>query len=307
MLLKNSKSSMERLLSKITYIHQAAGLQFFSVNEESLDSTSGISRRHKFFFVLSFTLVIGNLCGIGYVIHLRHQEQTKKAVKTGVIVTSIAYCAAIFVILVCILSSIFLRAKAKEIFKNCFRIANLLSLLNQVVDYSQFRNESKLLMGRVFFGFIFSNIALFVAMNHNTQSNFLTSGIVAVYPYFFITALVSYWTLLVRLIRENLRFIKGCLVHLNKKQKMFSLYPEPYSRDLRSRRAEETYNFIVKLKRIYVIIYESTSLVNEFLGIPICVFMAFVVLTNISGGYRVFLALQGDFPLQSIASKLNTN
>ncbi len=108
---------------------------------------------------------------------------------------------------------------------------------------------------------------------------------------------------MVRSIRENLRFIRDCLLHLNKKQETFSLHPEPHNKDLRIRRAEETYHSIVKLKRMHTIIYDSTSLVNDLIRIPMFVLMIFVVFSSISGGYKVFLAFKGDILLERVAGK----
>ncbi len=303
MLLKNSKLSIERLLSKITFIHQAAGLQFFSVNKESLDPTGGISRKHKLFLVLSFSIVIGEICGCFILTYFDNSLAVDTGVKTGVMVQLIAASSVLFLILVSTLNNLFLKGRAKEIFKNCFRIADLLSLLNEVADYSLFAKGMKLTMVKLFFGFIVSNMAVLIVSYQYSEGRFWMSGVLAIYPHFFITSLVSYWILLVRLIRENLRFIKGCLVHLNKKQKTLSLCSEPYNRDLRIRKAEETYDFIVKLKRMHAITYDSISLVNELIGIPICFFMVFVVLSNISGGYKVFLAFKGDILFERVAGK----
>lgn len=303
MLLKNTPSSMENSLSKITIIYQATGMQYFSVNIESLKPTSGLSRKHKLFLAVNFTVLIAEFCAILIRIYSENQKHKNIGVATGKIVQFTAYILLTLVSAISLLNSLFLRDKAKQIFRNCKKVSEILSVLNQSADYSAFENEFKTTMAKLFFGFIGSNSVLLIFTYQTSQKSFLKT-LIAVYPYFFMTIVFGYWTLLVRLIGQNLRFVKESLAHLHKKHSMFRLNPEPYSHDLRIRRNQDTYNFIAKLKRIYGLIYDSTALVNELIGIPICLFLIFLVLSNISGGYRVFLSFKRDIPVGVIGGIL---
>lgn len=298
MSLKNTPSSIETSLSKITIIYQVTGMQYFSVTAESLNPTSGFSRKHKLFLVVNFTFLIAEFCAILIMTYTENQKKKHGGLATGHLVQFAAYNLVILVFTICLLNSLILRDKAKKFFRNCKKISEILSVLNQSGDYSAFKNEFKMTIAKLSFGFIGSNLVLLIFVSQYSQYYFLVT-LTAVYPYYFMTIVFSYWTLLVRLIRENLRFVNECLAHLHKKHSL-RLNPEPYGHDLRIRRNQETYNFIAKLKRVYGIIYDSTSLLNELIGIPICLFLIFLIVSNISGGYKVFLFFQGDIPVQRI-------
>lgn len=296
---------MENSLSKITLVYQAAGIQNFSVDAESLKPTSGLSRKHKFFLAVNFTILVGECCAAIAKIYLeKHkQKQQPSSVSTGQILTFTVLSLTIILLAICMLNSIFLREKLKQILRNCKQIAELLSVLNQSADYSSFENEFKKTMVKLFSGFIASNTAVLIFIYQYNQTNLFLTAVFSVYPYFFLTTVFSYWTLLLRLIRENLRFVKNGLAHLHQKHTQYRINPAPYINELRIRRNQETFNFIVKLKRMYGIIYDSTSLVNELIGIPICVFLINVVISNITSGYKVILSFQGVVPVQHIAGK----
>lgn len=114
---------------------------------------------------------------------------------------------------------------------------------------------------------------------------------------------ISYWTLLIRLVRQNLRFIKQSVLLLHKKHNLSEVNIDVCSHELRSRSYHETYNLIVKLKRIYGIIYDTTLLINELIGIPICIILIAIIAGNISAGYKVFLSFRGDIPVERVAGK----
>lgn len=303
MLFKNSVSSIERSLSKVTIIYQATGIQFFSVNVQSLASDSGLSRKHKLFMAFNFVILMCEFYAVIFTIQTQNVKHQHSGIATGQIVQFTAYSLISFVIAICMLNSFFHRGKAKEIFNNCYKISEILSHLNHGVDYSSFENEFKMTVVKLFSSFSIMMTAFLIFIYKSNNMTFFLSATAVIYPYFFMIINFSYWTLLVRLIRENLRFVKKCLEHLRRKRKLFRINAEAYNHDLRMRRIEETYNFIAKLKRVYSIIYNSTSLVNELIGIPICVFMALIILSNISAGYRVFLSFRGDVAIGRIASK----
>lgn len=298
----NSEMSMERSLSKITIFYQVSGIQCFSINAESLKTTSGLSRKHKLFLVMNFSFLIVELCGVLFRLLLEKQKQEKqhhKGLFTGLIVQFLTYIFLILVFLISLLNSLFLREKSKKIFRNCQQISDILSVLSQNADYSAFQNELKKTIIKLSFGYVTSITTLLIFAYHFSVTTFLAT-FVTVYPYLFMTIVFSYWTLLVRLIRENLRFVKECVVHLYKKHSLFRMNPERCSHDLRIRWNQETYNFIMKLKKIYGIIFDTTALINELIAMPICVFLIFIVLSNISGGYKIFLSSRGVIPVAEI-------
>lgn len=296
-----SQFAMESVLSKMTLIFQATGLQCFTINAESLESGSFVSRKHKLFLFLNFICVVLEVV-ISVYVNLC-DKKIQNSGKGNLAIQIIAYSSMVSILVIPTVNNFFLRSKAKAFFKNFFKISKILSHLNQDADYSSLKITFNKTLVKLFFGFVFSNAAVNI-FTIQSDGNIISSGISAVYPYFFTTALVCYWTLLVRLIGLNLHFIKESIEHLHKKQKLFDLYPESlHKHDSKIRRSQETYNFIAKLKRMYGLVYDSVSLLNELIAIPICVFLVFVILSNISSAYKTFLAVIGDISLARAAGK----
>lgn len=300
---------MEKSLSRITLIFQLTGIQYFFISSESIATTSkthqSMTRKLKLLFVANIVIVIGEFCAILFAIYVENgQHRQQNNVVAGQIVQFTSYNLKVLVLLTTIFNSLFLRGKAKQIFQNSKNISEIVSTLNRSVDYTSFENEFKKTFAKLLLSFMVSTMATLIFIYQYNQTNVLLWGILAAYPYFFLMITFTYWTLLVRLIRENLRSIKDCVVQLHKNVKLFRRSSEAYNHGSRMRRNHETYNYIVKLKRIYGIIYETTSLVNEFIAAPISLFIIVVVIANVSSGYKVFLSFKQDVPVERVAGKI---
>lgn len=304
MLFKRTQASIENSLSKIIIIYQVTGVQHFSLYPEPLDDTEcRITRKHKLYLLTNLISVIVEVCAVIYAIFLERRQQHHSNVLTGLIVQFSTYGLMVLIIITTILNSLFLRRKAKQIFKNCKNISEIYSLLNQSVNFASFQNEFKITFGKLVMAFIASTLGCLIFIYQYNKTNIFLWALVAIYPYFFIMITVSYWILIIRLVREQLRFIKESLSLLHKKHKLYRVNIESFSHDLKARRNHDTYNLIVKLKRVYGIIYDTTSLINKLIRIPICMLLSAIVVGNISGGYKVFLSFRGDVPAERIAGK----
>lgn len=297
---------MVKSLSRLTFIYQLTGIQYFCISTDAFVATKrhSLTRKLKLLFVVNIAIVISEFCAIVFAVHLeKSQHQQRSTVLAGQIVQFSSYSLMIFALLITMLNSLLQRGKAKQIFKNFRNISEILVSLNQSVDYATFENQFKKTLAKLSLSFVASTMAALIFIYQFNQTNIFLWGILSVYPYFFMIAIFSYWTLLIRLIRENLRFIKDCVVQLHKKAKLFRINSETFSHDSRMRRSHETYDFIVKLKRIYGIIYETTSLVNQLIAVPICLFIVLMVTANVSSGYKVFLTFRRDIPVERVAGK----
>lgn len=310
MLYKKSSSSVENSLSRITLIFQVIGIQYFRISSESLEPrTNGLTRRLKLFFVANIALVFIEFCAVIFAIYLeRSQYHHHGNIVAGQIVQITSYMVMILVLATTILNSFFLRDKGKQIFKNSSSITVILLALNQNVDYTTFESEFKNTLAKLSISFVGATFATLIFIYQYNHTNIFLWGVVAVYPYFFLIMSFSYWTLLVRLIRENLRFVKECVVQLHHKVTLFHINSEIFNHDSRLidsklKRNNETYDFVVKLKRIYGIIYETTALTNKLIAVPICLFIILIVIANVSSGYKVFLSFKRDIPIERIAGK----
>lgn len=298
---------MGESLSKITLIFQVMGLQYFTISPEPLEDINSLNGKFKWIFVVNIMMTMCEFCGILFAIYLSILETKKVNAKTSAeqIVQFSTYNLTIVVLVVTILNSLLLRKKARQIIKNCQIISKALHTLNQFVDYETFAKEFKNSFAKLFLCFVVSTLAptIFTFLSHN--KNVFLWAMLAIYPYFFIVIVFSYWTFLVRLVREQLRSVKKSLVQLQRNGKIFEIAPETRNHDSKVERNHATFDYFVKLKRIYGAIYETSSLVNELIAVPICLILFLVIFANTSSGYKVFLSFRNDVPVERVTSETN--
>lgn len=309
MLLKSFTSPatcMEKSLSKVTVIFELIGIQYISITSETLEATSstnGLSRKFKWIFVVNILLTICEVGAISFAIQASKFDSHKGNVATGQIVQFTCYYLMIVVIITTMLNSLFLRKRVRQILRNCKIISKTLLSLNQCVDYEAFGREYKKSFAKLFLCFVGLNLAalIFVSLRNNVEVLMWT--VLTIYPYFFIVMVFGYWTFLIRLVCEHLRFVKESLVQMKKHVNIFQIDPETRNHNSKMRRNHETFKFFVKLKRIYGVIYETSTIVNEVMAVPISLTILFVVIANVSSGYKVFLSFRSDIPLERVAGK----
>lgn len=301
--------SMEQSLSKITAVFQLSGIQHFNISPETFDAlrSNSLTRKFKMIFLANITLVIVEFSAIILAIYMDGQPNEKRGnAAMGQIIQDVSYIVMVIVLLTTILNSFFLRGTAKQIFKNLKVISKTLLTLRQSIDYAAFENETRKLFAIIAATFVGLTLATNIFILHHNHTNVFFWAMLAIYPYFFIVIAFGYWTLLVRLIRENLRFVKECLVQLQIEMKMFRGRGNSGTvneRNVKLNNDLETYNVIMKLKRIYGIIYETTALINELIAVPVCLIITYLIIGNVSSGYKVFLSFRNDIPLERVAGK----
>lgn len=67
---------------------------------------------------------------------------------------------------------------------------------------------------------------------------------------------------------------------------------------------EENFIFVIKLKRIYVTLCDTTVLINHICGLPLMIQLLLMVVGYVSAGYKVYLAFMGDIWLSRIGGKI---
>lgn len=174
MLLKNPSNSMEKSLSRITLIFQLTGIQYFCISTGSLEAAEGqsLTRKQKLLFIANIAIVIGEFSGIVFAIFLEESLHKQHGnVVAGQIVQFTSYYLATFVLLITMLNSLFLRGKARQIYKNCRNISEILSTLNQRVDYATLEYEFKKTFAKLSLCFIGSTVATVIFIYQHNQTN----------------------------------------------------------------------------------------------------------------------------------------
>lgn len=65
--------------------------------------------------------------------------------------------------------------------------------------------------------------------------------------------------------------------------------------------SRQTTEAIIGLRRIYGISYETTALINSFIGVAIMANVVMTVVNNISSGYKVYLLYMGETVFERVA------
>lgn len=131
-------------------------------------------------------------------------------------------------------------------------------------------------------------------------------AVVVVLPYLFSQFLILYFIFLILFVRENLCAVLCVLDNLSKKQK----FPKDHSHfhaTPAQKSSEDLVMAVTKLKKIYGILHDTSSLINNFIGLSMT-FLLFVVNGgNTSAGYKIFLSFKGDVTIERLGSKFQSN
>lgn len=300
---------MKKSLSGSTAVFQAMGLQYFSISSDifqnAFDQPVKVSKKHKFSSAFVILLLCLQLAGVLYAISLEKQLQQNENVTKGLTVQFVSYFLMIVVCSTAVIHSCYQTRTAKKVFYNFEKIFKIFTReLEEPVDYGSFAKMFKI--DFVITGLIFAaaSVALLVFIYHHNQSNVFLWGLLTIFPYFFVQVIIFFALHFIRLTNENLSWLVKVLEKLNTKHELSKVNLEIISRNLKQlRRDDELFNAVMRLKRIYGILTETTGLINEVIGLPLMVIVIDLVIGNISGGYKVYLSFMGDVPAGRIGGK----
>ncbi len=167
---------MEKSLSRITLIYQLTGVQYFHISPETVEATKtshqNVNRKFKLIFLANMLIVLSEIFGIIFAVHLEEmQNRPIDNAVTGQIVQIVSYNFTIIAFLITILNSFFGRNKAKQIFKNCKIISNILLTLNQHTNYGSVEKEFTRTFAKLGVCFIGSTMATGIFIFHYNQTN----------------------------------------------------------------------------------------------------------------------------------------
>lgn len=298
---------MEKSLSGTTAIFQLMGLQFFSLDTESLQDgfhqKENISKKHKALFAFSVLILSAEIFGIYYAITLEQSIFQRKNVKTGLTVQFTSYIMLVIVVGVSIVHSFLSTGKAKKIFCNFEKIWKIFNNeLRENINYASFSERYKNTFIKIsFFLFLFLTI-LFIFILRLNHSNILLWTVLTMYPYFFMQVVYCRFMFHILFVKENLLRILEVLERLRKQHQSpktnLLIFDFHVNLSSPSNVPDEVFETLVKLKRIYGILSETTSLINEINGPSFMSQLIVLVVCNISAGFKVYLTYMGDVPVE---------
>lgn len=305
-------SSFGNSLSRSTTLFQLVGLQYFSLDSDSFHDgfhqRTKISKKHKFSFVVNASLLSFQFFGIWYAIQLEKKVQQTESVNTGLTIQFIVYVLMTLVAEIVIINAFRATEGVKNIFCNFEKISKIFeNELNTKLDYVCFARsfEKKLLaMALTFLGL---TVLILAFIFYHNQSNIFIWALMSIYPYFIAEVLFCYFLFFILLVNENLNYVKRVLakLHTATHDSPIMSFRVISIQATKIKKCEELFNTIVKLKRIYISLCETTEIINKLFGLPIMIELIIFVLGNISAGYKVYLAILGDIPIARVGSKIS--
>lgn len=299
--------SIYESLTGATAVFQVLGCQFFSLDSDSFtDGFKKVSKKHKISLAFSVFLLSLQLIGIFYAISLEKKIQQNDNVTTGLTVQFASYFIMVAVITTSILHLLASTGKAKKIFCN-FEIIFIIFVneLHADIDYTKFSNSYKTKFIKITSCFVVASTTVLSFIFYYNQSNIFLWTLLAIYPYFFIQVGFCYLNFFVLLVRENLLTMKDVLEKLHSLHDLSKKSLEFINVRMRPRgRSDELFEALVMLKRIYVMLCETTVLINDVCGIPMLIQVMFVITCNISAGYKVYLAFRGEIVLERVGGEI---
>lgn len=300
---------MENSLEGSTTVFQIMGLQFFSLNAEIFQNRQKdeISKKHKLLIALTVVMLTMQLYGIYYAINLEKMKQQSENVLTGLNVQFSVYILMIVVICVAIAHSFASTRKTKKIFSNLDQILKIfVNDIGENIDYRGLSRRFKWTLIKITLCFITSTVIVLGFIYNYNQSSIFLWALLAIYPYFFIALVHCHFMFYILLIKENLQCMYKVLEKLYKHQQTSMLimdFRAALSAKLPRKTSDELFDKMIKLKKIYWILFETTSLINELNGPPFMNQLIVLILGNISAGYKVYLSLMGDIVIERTGGK----
>jgi len=303
-------------LSTCTLLFQFTGLQFFSLSSKNQLLPTSKLLLHKIIFGCVLLYVLLEIIGIAVVIKVEQkelEEQSKNSTKTqmGMLVHYGSYTFMTFVILVSTLHAWFNSVKAMKVFNQFERIQKTFEdETGCVPKYEAFIKKFKTVIAlyMVLFGTM-TVITLGFIYYHNKSTIFYWALLV-VLPYFVMGVSYLRFCFYIEIVNINLQTVYEVQKRaFDLKQIMKVEEIQEFNTDLMiitKSENETVFDTVVVLKRIYGLLYEVSTWVNEVSGVASILQILVFIIANSSAGYKVFLIASGLMPIGRIAVPIYT-
>ena len=290
---------MEQELNGNLKVFELMGLQYFSLKSLRFANADD---RPSCFRILWMLLLLSLLLFLmlGYIIS-ETSEMNEKLTAKNLMTFSIRHALNIGIILVMfssIIQSFWFTKSAKKIFLNMKIISDLAQQEFGIqTNFKTVKIEMRKRFGALLFYFILTHGTL-ISLHHRKAQFQLMFG---AFPMIFLLTVVCKFVFYVSTINHHLIFLKKILENIFKNQ------PDQVKHDLASVRPIKLYQNSLKelqtVRKIYNLIYENGTLVNDSNGFAILVMLCSFVIALTISGYEIFVIIVGGLPYNRIPRK----
>lgn len=289
-----SKTKYSKIIGQLRnfgFLFEFMGLHYFSLEafdeEESSDRPSLV--RGVYFIIIS-TLI---LCFASLYILLDYEEMLKQFLDQNITTYAVQNSMKFGMILVVITSNVqsFLATKKiKNFYRNVESILDVMFIeFKMFIDFKKVCRVSKLILAGIISFFCLIHSVLFV-QSENDRTYLIA---VAIFPVIFLLMTIFKFTFYVVIVNYQLESLKKVLVDIFKSQPFkistdsddIIMSPKKiFSPSIVSRK-------LISAKKIYNMLYENASLVNDSMGLTILNLLIVLVIAITASGYVIFVLL----------------
>lgn len=303
---KSTKSSaLEVNLSSSTFIFQIFGLQQFSFCRRSFFTVIDKLLMHKIIFISIILALVAEVIGIVNIILEEKKHRNSAKVSQGLVFQFGTYSYMIISVFVTVGHSLKTKKKAKDIFGNLAKISKIFKdRLDYDVNYRdaliKFNYHTKLVS---FIFLLASAMTIGFIFYFMHQPTTLYWALISIFPYSFI--LLSFWkfSFYIQLVHVNLKSIKNVLQRTLDAKNIFYAKEIIFKVQTKSNQDTNIFYIVMHLKQIYMMLYETVGLVNSVCGVGILIQLILSVVGDISAGYKFYLLIMGQLPIERIGGK----
>lgn len=246
------------------------------------------------------------VCGVVLAIQLEKQMQKSGNVVTSMEVQIIAYLYAAFVVFISIANAFLYTGTCYKIFNNFKQISNIFQQdLNHQLDYSKFSKAFNFFFAKIALVFIVSSTTTLIFVFCYNRSNIFFWACLVIFPNFCCQITFCQFIFFIRLVKQNLEGLKIILEKLLETERISKIQINNVHVKLASSKASRNaIDIVTGLRRIYGLLYETTALTHDFIGVAITASIVMAVLNNISASYKVYLLYKGEILLERAAGNV---
>lgn len=294
-------------LSHCSTLFQIFGHQYFSVRKLTHENQKDFpTLGYTIFFIFAFVVLLGQMVMFSFLESFSY-SQDKLTAKTmlNLLVQHSMYIGLIVIIFVSLIQSFVSTPLTKKFFLNSIRIAGISHYdfgLPLARNHRRIRRETLRNFFFVILLYVVSENILYLYEKYFVESQSYLKNLISFLPLIYLNTTSFKFVFFVKLVNFHLENVNELI------NKIFGA-PSKFVAKVKfvkpiKIQTDDLSAKLLKLRRIYNIIYENSEIINRTHGKTIFTVLFSLVLAITSSGYRLFLSAVGKVPLDMLGGEL---
>ncbi|KAL7025145.1 hypothetical protein ACKWTF_013364 [Chironomus riparius] len=288
-------------LAKCCGIFQIFGLFYFSIKKLSLKSANLYP---SMFYTIHFILILVILTTQSIILAISTSSDITTAINAknalNYIIQHSMVIGLILVLIIAFIQSYAATREMKKIFVNFIKISHIfLEDFQHIMDFCTMKMQLYKMIFRTMLYYLASQVVLYIYETYYGINISLVRLSIGIFPNIFMSMIIFKFVFFVNLVNYNLSHMTILM------QKLFSPQHGPAIINVKAKADKKFERNLKTLRKIYYLVQENVELINKSMGFTILVFLGILVLSLISGGYRIFLTFVGRYPVKKMCAIAN--